>query len=137
MEMKRIYLLADWIVQNKISDGFHPDWNPDLKAIWPLSNIDPQDALDRALDAREYKLSCSPHKVRSVLHGAWKRSVGFVVQLQKQLVRPNVATIALLGIPAMLLTTEIAAAQKPAGQPPPSLIVTSSRSIAWDGQLFD
>ena len=55
MERKRIYLLADWIVQNKISDGFHPDWNPDLKAIWPLSNIDPQDALDRALDAREYK----------------------------------------------------------------------------------
>ena len=55
MERKRIYLLADWIVQNKISDGFHPDWNPELKAIWPLSNIDPQDALDRALDAREYK----------------------------------------------------------------------------------
>ena len=55
MEMKRVYLLADLIVQNKISDSFHPDWNPDLKAIWPSSNIDPQDALDRALDAREYK----------------------------------------------------------------------------------
>jgi hypothetical protein len=47
----------------------------------------------------------------------------------------QLATIALLGIPAMLLTTEIAAAQNPAGQPPPSLIVTSSRSIAFSGPL--
>jgi hypothetical protein len=55
MEMKRVYLLADLIVQNTISDSFHPDGNPDLKAIWPRSNYDPQDALDRALDARGYK----------------------------------------------------------------------------------
>ena len=54
MEMKRVYLLADLIVQNTISDSFHPDWNPDLKTIWP-SLIDPQHALDRALDARGYK----------------------------------------------------------------------------------
>jgi hypothetical protein len=55
MEMKRVYLLADLIVQNTISDSFHPDGNPDLKAIWPRSNYDPQDALDRALDTRGYK----------------------------------------------------------------------------------
>jgi hypothetical protein len=55
MEMKRVYLLADLIVQNTISDSFHPDGNPDLKAIWPSASIDPQDALDRALDARGYK----------------------------------------------------------------------------------
>jgi hypothetical protein len=55
MEMKRVYLLADLIVQNKIVHDFHPDGNPDLKAIWPSSNYDPQDALDRALDARGYK----------------------------------------------------------------------------------
>jgi hypothetical protein len=55
MEMKRIYLLADLIVQNTISDSFQPDWNPDLKAIWPSSSIDAQNALDRALDARGYK----------------------------------------------------------------------------------
>jgi hypothetical protein len=55
MELKRDYLLADFIVQNMISDSFHADWNPELKAIWPASNYDPQDALDRALDARGYK----------------------------------------------------------------------------------
>jgi hypothetical protein len=55
MEMKRVYLLADLIVQNRISDNFHPDWNPDLKAISLSSNYDPQDALDRALDARGYQ----------------------------------------------------------------------------------
>jgi hypothetical protein len=55
MEMKRIYLLADLIVQNTISDSFHPDGNPDLKAIWTSLSYDPQDALDRALDARGYK----------------------------------------------------------------------------------
>jgi hypothetical protein len=55
MEMKRVYLLADLIVQNRISDSFHPDGNPDLNAIWPSASFDPQDALDRALDARGYK----------------------------------------------------------------------------------
>jgi hypothetical protein len=55
MEMKRIYLLADLIVQNAISESLEPDWRPDLKTIWPASNIDPQEALDRALDARGYK----------------------------------------------------------------------------------
>jgi hypothetical protein len=55
MEMKRTYLLADLIVQNTISDSFHPDGNPDLKAIWPSAVYDPQDAIDRALDARGYK----------------------------------------------------------------------------------
>jgi len=55
MEMKRVYLLADLIVQNTISDSFHSDGNPDLKAIWPSVSFDPQDALDRALDARGYK----------------------------------------------------------------------------------
>ena len=53
MEMKRVYLLADLIVQNTISDSFQSDWS--LKTIWPSSSIDPQDALDRALDARGYK----------------------------------------------------------------------------------
>jgi hypothetical protein len=51
MEMKRVYLLADLIVQNAISDRFDPNWNPGLKAIWPLD----QHALDRALDARGYE----------------------------------------------------------------------------------
>ena len=55
MEMKRIYLLADLIAQNTISHDFYPDGNPNLKAIWPLSIYDPQDALDRALDARGYQ----------------------------------------------------------------------------------
>ena len=52
-EMKGIYLLADLIVQNTISDSFRPDWKPDLKAIWPSLRYDPQNALDRALDARD------------------------------------------------------------------------------------
>lgn len=55
MEIKKVYLLADLIVENAISDNFHPDWMPDLKTIWPSSPVDPQDALDRALDARGYK----------------------------------------------------------------------------------
>jgi hypothetical protein len=55
MEGKRIYLLADLIVQNMISDSFHPDWRPDLKTIWPSSIANPQDNIDRALDARGYK----------------------------------------------------------------------------------
>ena len=55
MEMKRDYLLADLIVQNTISDSLHPDGNPDLQAIWPSAHYDPQDAIDRALDARGYK----------------------------------------------------------------------------------
>jgi hypothetical protein len=55
MEMKRVYLLADLIVQNTISDSVHPDGNPDLKAIWSSLHYDPQNALDRALDARGYK----------------------------------------------------------------------------------
>jgi hypothetical protein len=55
MEIKRVYLLADLIVQNKISDGFQPDWRPNLSTIWPSSPIDQQNALDRALDARGYK----------------------------------------------------------------------------------
>ena len=55
MEMKRVYLLADLIVQNKIADSFQLDGRTDLKTIWPSATIDPQDALDRALDAREYK----------------------------------------------------------------------------------
>jgi hypothetical protein len=53
MEMKRVYLLADLIAQNTISDSFQTE--PDLKTIWPSASIDPQDALDRALDARGYK----------------------------------------------------------------------------------
>ena len=54
MEMKRVYLLADLIVQNRISDSFQADWRPDLKILWP-SLTDPQHALDRALDARAHK----------------------------------------------------------------------------------
>ena len=42
-------------------------------------------------------------------------------------------SIVLLCIPAMLLSTEIAAAQKPTGQSPPTLIVTPSTSIAVSG----
>jgi len=53
MEMKRVYLLADLIVQNTISDSLQPDWNPDFKAIGLSWNL--QDALDRALDARGYQ----------------------------------------------------------------------------------
>jgi MFS family permease len=48
MEMKRIYLLADLIVQNKISDSFHPNWNSGRP-------YDQQNALDRALEARGYQ----------------------------------------------------------------------------------
>jgi hypothetical protein len=55
MEMKRIYLLADLIVQNAISDSFQPEWRPDLKAIWPSARIDQEDAVDKALDARGYQ----------------------------------------------------------------------------------
>jgi len=53
MEMKRVYLLADLIVQNTISDSLQPDWNPDFKAIGLSWNL--QDALDRALGARGYQ----------------------------------------------------------------------------------
>jgi len=45
----------------------------------------------------------------------------------------RVASIVLLCIPAMLLSTEIAAEQKPTGQSPPTLIVTPSTSIAFSG----
>jgi hypothetical protein len=44
----------------------------------------------------------------------------------------RLASIGLLCIPAMLLSTEIAA-QKPTGQSPPTLIVTPSTSIAVSG----
>jgi hypothetical protein len=54
MEMKRVYLLADLIVQNTISESFEADWRPDLKRIWPASRFDPH-FLDRALAARGYK----------------------------------------------------------------------------------
>jgi hypothetical protein len=72
---KRDYLLADLIAQNTISDSFHPDWNPDLKAIWPSSHHDPQMALDQALDARMHKRVLLTPQVRSALRGAWKSSV--------------------------------------------------------------
>jgi hypothetical protein len=55
MEGKRIYLLADLIVQNEISDSLQPDWNPDLITIWPSSTANSQDGIKRALDARGYK----------------------------------------------------------------------------------
>jgi MFS family permease len=65
MEMKRVYSLADLIVQNAISDSFQPDWRPDLKAIWPSAIYDPQDAIDRALDARGYKrVLLTPHSTK-------------------------------------------------------------------------
>jgi len=54
MEMKRVYLLADLIAQNTISDSLDADWRPDLKTIWPSSGFDPH-FLDRALEARGYK----------------------------------------------------------------------------------
>jgi hypothetical protein len=54
MEMKRVYLLADLIVQNTISDSLQADWRPYLKSIWPSSGFDPH-FLDRALYARGYK----------------------------------------------------------------------------------
>jgi hypothetical protein len=55
MEGKRIYLLADLIVQNMISDSLHPDWRPDLVTIWPSSRAYSKEGVDRALDARGYK----------------------------------------------------------------------------------
>jgi hypothetical protein len=65
MEMKRVYLLADLIVENAISDRFDADWNTGLKAIWPLD----QHALDRALDARKYKrVLLTP---QSTTRGTW------------------------------------------------------------------
>ena len=45
----------------------------------------------------------------------------------------QITSIALLAIPATLLLTQIGAAQRPAGQSPPSLIVTPSTSIAFSG----
>jgi hypothetical protein len=45
----------------------------------------------------------------------------------------QIASIALLAIPAILLLTETSAAQRPAEQSPPSLIVTPSTSIAISG----
>jgi hypothetical protein len=67
MEMKWVYLLADLIAQNMISDSLQPDWNRDFKAIWPSSN--PQDALDRALDARGYqRVLLTP---QSTKHATW------------------------------------------------------------------
>jgi hypothetical protein len=67
MEMKRVYLLADLIVQNRISDSFQLE--PDLKAIWPSLLYDPQNALDRALDARGYKrVLLNP---QSTKHATW------------------------------------------------------------------
>jgi hypothetical protein len=45
----------------------------------------------------------------------------------------QIASIALLTIPAILLLMETSAAQRPAGQSPPSLIVTPSTSIAFSG----
>jgi hypothetical protein len=45
----------------------------------------------------------------------------------------RLASIVLLCIPAMLLSTEIAAAQRPAEQAPPTLIVTPSTSVGFSG----
>jgi hypothetical protein len=45
----------------------------------------------------------------------------------------QIASIALLAIPAILLLTQTSAAQRPAGQSPPTLIVTPSTSIAFSG----
>jgi len=45
----------------------------------------------------------------------------------------SIASIALLTIPAILLLTQNTAAQSPAGQSPPSLIVTPSTSVAFSG----
>lgn len=45
----------------------------------------------------------------------------------------RLASIALLSIAAMLLSPPTAVAQKPTGQSPPTLIVTSSSSIAFSG----
>jgi hypothetical protein len=45
----------------------------------------------------------------------------------------QMATTALLAIPATLLLTQIGAAQRPTGQSAPSLIITPSTSIAFSG----
>lgn len=45
----------------------------------------------------------------------------------------QIASIALLAIPALLGMKQIGAAQRPAGQTPPSLIVTPSSSIVFSG----
>jgi len=45
----------------------------------------------------------------------------------------RLASIVLLCIPVMLLSTEIAASQEPTGPSPPTLIVTPSTSIAFSG----
>src|SRR5262245_39070296 len=45
----------------------------------------------------------------------------------------RLSSIVLLCIPVMLLSIEIAAAQKPTGQSPPTLIVTPSTSMAFSG----
>jgi hypothetical protein len=86
MEMKRVYLLADLIVQNTISDSLQADWRPYLKSIWPSSGFDPH-FLTELCTLGGTNRSCSPHKVRSALCGAWKSSVGIVAQVQKQLLR--------------------------------------------------
>src|SRR5262249_21456338 len=45
----------------------------------------------------------------------------------------QIASIALLTIPAILLLTQTSPAQRPAGESPPSLIVTPSTSMAFSG----
>ena len=64
MEIKRVYLLADLIVKNTISDSL---------TIWPSwTIIDQQHALDRALDARGYKMGLAhptKYEARYVEHG--------------------------------------------------------------------
>src|SRR5438309_956744 len=45
----------------------------------------------------------------------------------------RIVSIALLATSAMLMLTQIGAAQRPAGQSPPSLIVTPSSSMAFSG----
>ena len=95
MEMKRVYLLADLIVQNTISDGFHPDWNPDVKAIWPSSIF----ALDRALDARGYKsVLLTPQSTKRALWSMeeqrWYCCTGAETVGDRALGGPTVKTIA-------------------------------------------
>src|SRR5262249_43942883 len=43
------------------------------------------------------------------------------------------ASIVSLGIPAMLLSPQLAAAQKSTGQSPPALVVAPSTSVAFSG----
>jgi hypothetical protein len=71
MEIKRVYLLADLIVQNTISDSFQPDWRPDLKTIWPSLSFDSQNALDRFGRSRVQVGLAHPTKyeTRNVEHG--------------------------------------------------------------------